>query len=204
MLRRHTLFVPSSASGCPVTPTFAHSSDNISDYTSFTQAATDNLIIPKFFDKETHRFFRLRLTRGGRFVPSIGELQSGTAVQFPEGLEVGFDQNVETINVRANESQTGNCLGTRSSFVQRSATVRVPLLENSFVTGTTLGDFKHWWDGDGTDMKAFLWWWNPDDTFRTDAFFAVFSPSSSINRRLVTQGSVGRRDIELGILGLKE
>ena len=117
---------------------------------------------------------------------------------------MGFDPNVETINVRANESQTGNFLGTISNFVQRSATVRVPLLENSFVTGTTLGDFKHWWDGDGTSMKAFLWWWNPNDTFRTDAFFAIVNPSTSINRPLVTQVSVGRRDIEFDILGLKE
>ena len=72
------------------------------------------------------------------------------------------------------------------------------------MTGTTLGDFKHWWDGDGTSMKAFLWWWNPNDTFRTDAFFAIVNPSPSINRPLVTQVSVGRRDIEFDILGLKE
>lgn len=204
MIVGHDLFDPAEDAGGAVTLTFAHSADNISYITIFTQVAADNLIIPKIFTQETRRFFRLRLTRGSGFIPSIGELQWGTRVQFPDGVEVGFDPNVERINARANESQTGNFLGSIINFVQRSATVRMTLTENSFVTGTTLGNFKHWWDNDGSKMKGFLWWWNPDDTFRVDAFFAIVNPSTTLSRPLSTQVSVGRRDIEFEILGLKE
>lgn len=204
MVVGHDLFDPADDSNGAVTLTFAHSADNISYTTIFTQAATDNLILPKSFTKETRRFFRLRLTRGTSFIPTVGELQWGTAVRFPDGLEVGFDPNAETINVRANESQTGNFLGTINNFVQRGATVRVPLLDGSFVNGTAIGDFREWWDNDGSKMKGFLWWWNPVDAFRTDALFAIVSPETTLQRPLRTQLSVGRRDVEFEILGLKE
>lgn len=204
MIVGHDLFDPETDGNGAVTLTFARSTDGISYTTIFTQAATDNLIIPKKFVKETFRFFRLRLTRGTNFTPSVGELQWGTAVVFPFGMPVGFDPNSEEINVRANESQTGNFLGTILNFVQRKATVSVPMLDNSFVSGTSLGEFKHWWDNDGTKMKGFLWWWNPDDTFRTDAFFAIVDPGTGINRSLATQVAAGLRDLEFEILGLKE
>ncbi len=204
MIVGHDLFDPASDGNGAVTLTFAHSADNSSYTTIFTQAATDNLIIPKAFAQFTNRFFRLRLTRAGTFIPTVGEVQWGTALQFPDGLEVGFDPNTENINVRANESQTGNILGAINNFVQRQATIRIPLVQDTFVSGTTLGDFKEWWDNNGSKMDAFLWWWNRDDAFRTDGLFAVVNPSSSINRPWRTQVSGGRRDIEFEVLGLKE
>ncbi len=188
------------------TITFARSSDDISYTTIFTSTPGDDKIILRGFDQETFRFFRLRIT-GAVAAVSIGQLQWGTKVEVPFGIEVGFDPLAEVVRMRQTRSQEGNILGSVATFAERRASIALRLMPNSFVNGTTVGDFLEFWDNHASIGKPFFWQWNAEEppvNFEKDAFFAVIVNDVAISRPIVTPLDSGERDISFDIEGLKE
>lgn len=187
------------------TVTFASSPDNITYTTIFTVVPADNFIIFRSFTKVTKRFFRLRITAASS-PPFIGQLQWGTKVEVPFGIGTPFDPNAERVNFRGTRSQEGNILGATGSFVERMATINLPNLPSTFVTGTTLGLFKEFWDNHASLGLPFFWQWNAGDpgSFEKDAFFAVIENDTRIRRGLASQLDSGIRNIQFAVQGLRE
>lgn len=206
MMIGHDLSDPALDGLGAVLLTFARSADDISYTTIFSVTPSDDLIIARSFASVSDRFFRVRLTRGTAFIPAIGQAQWGVAVQAPFGMEVGFDPDAEQINNRFNQSQTGNMLGATQTFVQRRASINLPLVPNSFVNGTAVGDFGEFWDNHARKLLPFLFLWNPGNpgSFEKDAMFAQVDPATSIRRPLRTQLDVGFRDLSFEVLALGE
>lgn len=187
------------------TLTFAQSADNISYTTIFTVAPGDDLIIFRSFTKVTNRFFRLRIT-GTASPPEIGEVAWGTKVEIPFGVPPGFDPQREEIDQNFNRSQTGNILGALHRFVSRRIPISIDLIPTAFITGTTLGLLKEWWDNDGGIGKPFFFGWNAGNpgSFEKDSVFGVADPRRGIRRPLATQLDVGFRDLQFEVIALKE
>ncbi|KKM02210.1 hypothetical protein LCGC14_1786700 [marine sediment metagenome] len=188
------------------TITFARSTDDISYTTIFTTVVGDDKIVLRGFDKETFRFFRLRIT-GSTAAGSIGQLQWGTKVEVPFGIEVGFDPLDEVVRMRHTRSQSGNILGSVATFSERRASISLRLMPNTFVNGTTVGQFREFWDNHASVGKPFFWQWNAEEPvvdFEKDAFFAVIVNDAALGRPIVTPLASGERDISFDIVGLKE
>jgi hypothetical protein len=202
----HDLSDPAKDALGAVTATFAHSPDNAVYTTIFTVAPTDNTILFRTFPQEDKRYYRLRLTRGSGFIPTLGELAWGQRVESPHGISVDFDPLQEPMNARVSRSMTGQILGAVKEFSERRADINIPLLPNSFVGGTTLPNFRHFWDTHASLLNPFFFSWNPGNpgSFEKDAFFAVIDPSVDIARPLSTQLDVGRRGLIFSIEGVKE
>lgn len=202
----HDLSQP-QASGAACTWTFARSTDGVSYTTIQTATPTDNRIIfRKFSSTHSYRFFRLRITRGASFIPSIGEIQWGTSVDFPYSVEFPFDPQEESIEGQLNRSQTGKIIGAIRKHVTRENRIRIPLVLDSFVRGTTVGNFGEFWTNYGKVLKPFFFAWNPGDAgdYETDAYWAVVKPSFDLRRPIVTPLASGYRDIEFTIEGESE
>lgn len=183
---------------------FAHSSDNITYTTIFTVTPTTDRIIMRTFTAAANQFFRLRIT-GTDAIPSIGEVSWGKRVEPPFSISFrGFDPQAEQPEMRINRSQTGNILGSRFAFAERSALVNIPLITDSFLRDNTLGGFLDFWDNHAGIGKPFFFQWCIDCNFEQDAFFGVNEPGSAINRPLKTQMTKGFRDLEFTVIGLKE
>lgn len=186
---------------------FDNSPDNITyaGPTIFTVTPTDDKIILRTFTKVTDRFFRLRIT-GASAPPSIGQASWGLKVEVPFGMPRGFDPNAERLRLRNTVSQSGNILGAVGIFTERAANLRLRLMPGSFVNGTTIGQFREFWDNHASLGNPFFWSWNAGNpgSFEKDAFFAVVENDASIARPLATQLDVGFRDIQFSVLGLKE
>lgn len=222
MLAGHDLFDPAEDGLGPITSLFFERSADAAAWSTVfsivpgslpTGSIADNKIIARFLTTPiTDRAFRLRLERpGNAFIATLGELQYGKAVVFPTGMQIGFDPNVEILQARRTQSQTGQILGTSERYSDRRETINVPLLATSFVDGTDVGEFKEWWDNNGSKGKGFLWHWNPDPDpdanpgdFEKDAFFAIVDPQSRISRPLATQVATGLRDVNFSVTGPKE
>lgn len=222
MLVGHDLFDPSLDGLGPITSLFFERSADAAAWSTVfsivpgstpTGSIVDNKIIARFFTTPiVDRAFRLRIERpANAFIASLGELQYGRAVQIPTGVQRGFDPNVEAMHVRRTQSQTGNILGATERFTDRSAAIAIALLATSFIDGTSLGDFKEFWDNHASKMLPFLWHWNPDadpnanpGDFEKDAFFAIIDPQTRISRPLSTQIAAGLRDLNFNVVGPKE
>lgn len=187
------------------TLTFAHSPDNIVYTTVFTVVPSDNLVIFRSFAAVSKRYFRARIT-GATAPVSIGELQWGTKVEVPFGVPVGFDPDAEKLEVGFSRGQSGNIVGSFKRFISRRAALRLPLLTNAFVSGTTVGLFKEFWDNHGALGKGFFFCWNAGNpgSFEKNAFFGVVDFQAGIRRPLRTQLDVGFRDLEFEVVGMKE
>ena len=195
----HDLFTQGS------TAVFASSPDDIVYTTIFTVTPTDDNIVLRAFTLVAARFFRLRVT-GSTAAPSISELNFGEQVQIPFNMGTGFDPQAERTRMRSTRSQTGNILGTVALFSERSAAINLPFMPNSFVNGTSIGDFKEFWDNHASLGKPFFWAWNPANpgNFEKDAFFAVIVNDATLARPVTTPLDSGFRDIRFNIVGLKE
>lgn len=222
MLVGHDLFDPALDGLGPITSLFFEQSADAAAWSTVfsivpgstpTGSIADNKIIARFFSTPiVDRAFRLRLERpANAFIATLGELQYGKAVVFPTGMPRGFDPSTEALFARRSQSQTGRILGTTERYSDRNETINIPLLPSSFVNGTAVGEFKEWWDNEGSKMKGFLWHWNPDldpdanpGTFEKDAFFAIVEPQSRISRPLSTQVAAGLRDVNFSVTGPKE
>ena len=221
MLVGHDLFDPSLDGLGPIdTLLFQESADAAawSDIFSITPISTpvariaDNKIIARKFAAVTNRAFRVVINRpANAYIASLGELQYGQAVEIPTGVQRGFDPNVEQTQARRTQSQTGNILGTTERFANRIGTIAIPLLSTTFIDGTSVGEFKDFWDNHASKLKGFLWHWNPDadpdanpGDFEKDAFFATIEPQTRIARPLATQLAQGLRDLSFTVIGLKE
>ena len=202
----HDLFDPASDGNGAVLATFASSPDNSVYTTIFSVTPTDNKVIFRTFASVSERFFRLRMTRGASFIPSLGQLQWGVRVEIPFGVQVPFDPEEERINARSTKSQTGNIMGTTLVFSERRARLRFPLQTDTFLRSATTGQFGDFWNNHASLMKAFFFAWNPGNpgSFEQDAFFAIIDPRSNIRRPLTTQVDTGFRDLQIEIQGLKE
>ncbi len=202
----HDLSDPAQDGNGAVLLTFASSPDDAVYTTIFTVTPLDDKVIFRTFTKVTQRFFRLRMTRGSSFIPSLGQLQWGVAVDFGFGVTVGFDPEAERLRARMNQAQTGNLLGSTLQFSERRASVRFRLLTDTFIRGTTVGDFGEFWDNHGSLLKQFFFAWNPGNpgSFEQDAFFAMVDPGVAIRRPLATQVAAGARDLSFDIVGVKE
>jgi hypothetical protein len=203
----HDFFNPASDGLGPLTVTFASSPDNIVYTTIFTVLVADNKIIARAFAAVTERYFRLRLTRGVAFIPTIGELQWGVRVEVPFGVMVGFDPQSESINANVQRSQTGQFLGAVRTFSSRQAELKFPLLTDAFVRSAVApGGFQDFWDNHACKMKPFLFAWSPGNpgAFEKDSFFALVDPAQDIVRPLRTQLASGYRDLEFSVMGVKE
>lgn len=202
----HDFSQPAGA-GAACTWTFAHSADNVSYTTIQTATPTTNKVIfRKFSATYTNRYFRLRLTRGAAFIPSIGEMQWGVAMDFPYSTEIDFDPNQESIEGQLNRSQTGKIIGAIRKHVERENRIKIPLVLDTFVRSTTVGDFGEFWTNHGSLLKPFFFAWNPGDpgSYETDTYWAAVKPSFDLRRPLRTPLASGYRDIEFTIEGEKE
>lgn len=222
MLVGHDLFDPAEDGLGPITSLFFERSADAAAWStvfSIVPGSTpvgsiaDNNIIARFLTTPiVDRAFRLRLERpANAFIATLGEMQYGKAVVFPVGMPRGVDPSQEVLQMRRTQSQTGQILGTVERYSDRRQTINMPFLPSSFVNGTDLGEFKDWWDNEGSKGKGFLWHWNPDSdpdanpgAFEKDAFFAIVEPDSRINRPFPTQLATGLRDVIFSILGPKE
>ena len=198
-LVNHDLFTQGS------TITFASSPDNVVYSTIFTVAPADNKIIARSFTLVTDRFFRLRIT-GSAAAPFIGQASWGKRVEVPFGIEVGYDPQTETVRMRHTRSQTGQILGAVATHSERRSNISLKFMPESFVRGTSVGDFGEFWDNNAKIGKLFLWQWNGGNpgSFEKDAVFMVIENDASIGRPLVTQLDVGFRDISFSAVGLGE
>ena len=222
MLVGHDLFDPALDGLGPITSLFFERSADAAAWStvfSIVPGSTpvgsiaDNKIIARFFSTPiVDRAFRLRLERpANAFIATLGELQYGKAVVFPVGMSRGVDPNAESLNSSRSQSQTGQIVGTTERYSDRTQTINMQFLPTSFVDGTDVGEFKEWWDNEGSKMKGFLLHWNPDldpdanpGVFEKDAFFAIVVPGSRISRPLSTQVATGLRDVNFSVTGPKE
>lgn len=203
----HDFFDPDEDGNGALRVRFESSTDDISYVTHVdVNLATDNQIILRTFTKVTKRFYRLKLTRGSSFIPSIGQLQWGARVEFPTGVNVGFDPQEERLKSASTRSQTGNIVGAVRFFTERSIRIQGKLILDSFIRDETTGGFQDFWDDHASQMKPFVFAWNPGNpgNFEKDALFAVIDPRRGIRRPLRTQLDVGLRDIMFSITGVKE
>lgn len=203
----HDILQP-AASGAAASWTFAHSADN-SSYTTIATATptTSKNIFRKFSTTYTNRYHRLRLNRGASFIISIGEIQWGIAMEFPYGVETGFDPNEERIEGQLNRSQTGKIIGAIRKHMIRENRIKIPLVLDSFVRDTTTGSgFADFWNNYGKLLKPFIFAWNAGDpgSYETDAYWAVVKPTFDLRRPIVNQLASGYRDIELTVEGESE
>lgn len=190
---------------------FEASNDGFTFFNIFTVTPTDNKIIARSFPRVLvasvkPQFLRIVLSRAAAFQASLGELQWGKGVRPPLGFAVGFDPDDQRVMARFNRTQVGNLVGSTVDFVQRQAEINLPFTPDSFVSGTSVGDFKDFWDNHARLLKPFLFLWNSvqiatDVTNEKQAFWAMVDPGGGIQRPLVTQVDVGFRDIRFRILG---
>jgi hypothetical protein len=190
---------------------FEASNDGIGFANIFTVTPSDNKIIARSFPQVKlftvlPRFFRIVLSRAAAFQASLGEMQWGKGVRPPLGFAVGFDPDDQRVMARFNRTQVGNLVGSTVNFIQRQAEINFPRIEDSFVSGVSVGDFKDFWDNHARLLKPFLFLWNSvqlatDVTNEKQAFWAMVDPGGGIQRPLVTQVDVGFRDLRFRILG---
>jgi len=203
----HDLFDPAS-DGNGAVIWFLEWSDDDAAWTEIsTDTATDNkIIIRAFATTETHRYFRLRLTRAGTFIVSIGQVQWGERVEMPHGVQIGFDPEAEMTERNTTRSKTGNRLGAVFIFSDRLFPVNIPLVTDVFLRDETTGGFKDFWDNHANEGSPFFSWWNIGDagSFEKDAFWGSVSGRSRIQRPLRTQVSEGKRDLRFEVDGIKE
>ncbi len=210
MLAGHDLEDPADDAGGGVLLTFQWSDDGAAWNTIFSVTPTDGTIIARGFAQLDKRFFRARFTRGGTFVVSLGQMQWGQGVRFPEGIEMGFDPDAERLVSRFNQSQVGNFLGSVIHYRQRIGRVDIRLVPDSFIRGNVIGQFREFWNNHAALFKPFLWHWNASDDDATDvthedqAFFAMVDPAVQIARPLVTPLVKGFRNLSFTVMGLGE
>lgn len=213
MAAAHDLFDPGSDGGGAPLLTFAQSADGIAFTTIFTDTRTADKIVARVFTAVTNRFFRLRMTRGTSFIPSIGQLQWGRRVEATDPtLRVGFDPNRERLVRRFNRGVTGNIIGSVHQYTERQMEANLRFQANSWVTGGSISDFTEFWDNHVSLGKPFLFWWNPNDqttpstpgSFETDAFFGVLAADGTVERPLATPLDSGFRHVRMQVIGLKE
>ena len=207
----HDLSDPNKDGGGPVKLEFEAASSGSGFVNIFTVTPTDNKIIARSFPqvKVTSvlpQFFRIVLSRATVFQANLGEMQWGKGVRPPLGFAVGFDPDDQRVMARFNRTQVGNLVGSTVDFIQRQAEINLPRIEDSFVSGVSVGDFKDFWDNHARLLKPFLFLWNSvqvatDVTNEKQAFWAMVDPGGGIQRPLVTQVDVGFRDLRFRILG---
>lgn len=210
MLAGHDLEDPADDGNGGVLLEFQHSDDGAAFTTIFSVTPTKGTIIARGFAQLDKRFFRIRLTRAGSFVVSLGQLQWGRAVRLPGGIETGFDPDAERLRGRFNQSQTGNFLGSVFHFRERIGRINVRLLTDTFIRGDSVGQFRDFWNNHAALFKPFLWHWNASDDDATDvthedqAFFALVDPGTPIGRTLATPLDKGFRNLTFTVIGLGE
>lgn len=184
---------------------FRHSLNGSAWTSIFTVTPTDDKVIFRALTQVTNRFFQLRVTPTANRL-AIGQLQWGTRVEVPFGVGVGYDPNQEALRVGFNQAQTGNIMGSFFRFVERRATLDLKLLPSTFVDGTSLGDFKDFWDNHASLGRPFFYAWNAGNpgNFEEDTIFGTIDQGAGIGRPLVTQIDVGFRDLRLEVVGRKE
>jgi len=187
------------------TLTFQHSPLGSVWTTVFTVTPSDDLVIFRSFTQVSKRFFRARIT-GAAAAVAIGQLQWGTKVEMPYGMASGFDPLAERSELGFNGSQTGNIVGSVHRFTERRAALRFPLVESTFVDGTTLGQFREFWDNHAGIGKPFFVSWNAGNpgSFEKDTIFGVADAEAGIRRPLATQLAAGMKDVEFEVMALKE
>jgi hypothetical protein len=171
----------------------------------FTAVPGDNRVIFRSFGLVTARYFRLRVS--GAAAPfSIGELNWGRKVEVPYGLPVGFDPNAEVLDLAYSVSQVGNILGSIYKF----GTVRLALSWNhlpaTFVEGTDVGEFRHFWDTWAGLGRPFFFCWaagNPGASEK-DAIFCVAEAGTPLTRPYNAPRQQGYRDLAFSVMALKE
>lgn len=168
---------------------------------------TTDKIIARDFAQVSKRFYRVRMTKGSPFTPTVGQVQWGVAVRPPFGLNWnGFDPQSERVFSRSNRSQNGNILGTVQTFSSRRAQVRLELMPDSFLRDqTSPGGFQDFWDNHASLLKPFLFHWNPGNpgSFEEDAFFGIIE-GGGITRTMRTPQDAGFRDLNFAVTGLRE
>jgi hypothetical protein len=207
MVVGHDLDDPAQDGNGNVTLEFSRSPDDIT-YTPIIAgfAVTDRRIILRIFTQVDFRYYRLRLTRGSGFIPSIGQTQWGERVDVPGFVRRNIDPEEERVKGRATRSQSGQIMGVVSTFSSRRWAVDIPLLANAWIRGESLGQFKHFWDTHAALGKPFVACWNPGNpgSFEKDAFFGVVDFGSGIRRPLQTPLDTGRRELQFTVMGVKE
>jgi len=207
----HDLFDPAEDGLGPVTYQLQRSDDASfwSTYIGGAVAASNNIIFSKSVT-ETRRAFRLRMTRGSAFIPTIGQLHIGKTVEFPYGVRVGYDPQSEKHFSLFPSRQEGNIIVPLSRWIEKRATVDLQLLENTFVRDVTANGFQKFWEEHASKMLPFFWSWNPGlqnistNPFEDDTIFGVVEPNTSIRRPMTTQNSNGLRSIRFSLIGLKD
>lgn len=201
MIAGHDLFTQGK------TVTFEYSDNGAawSTVASISFAPSDDRIIARSFTGISHKYYRLAVS-GNTNQFAIGQMQWGQALQFPYSLQRNFDPLKERLNARSTSSQSGNIMGTVSTFAERTARLKFTLLSNAFVRGTTVGNFQEFWDNHASPMKPFLFHWNPGNpgSFEKDAFFAIIKPKRGVSRPLATQVQTGYHNVSFDVRGLKE
>jgi len=204
----HDYFDPALDGNGAVDVKFEHSADDAAYTTLFDETGIlDNKIILRSFTKATNRFFRLTLSRVATFIPSIGQLQWGKAVEFPAGTILkGYDPQTEMIRNVTSRSQSGQILGAVRFYQERRADIKAKLLTNTFVRDETLGGFQDFWDNHGVQLKPFVFSWNSGNpgNFEKDAFFCQIAEKKGIRRPIVTPIDSGFRDLSFSVIGVKE
>lgn len=202
----HDLSQPAGA-GAACLWTFAGSTNGSAYSTIDSGTPTDNKVIfRKFAANQAFRFYRLRITRAATFICSIGEMQWGTAVEFPYGINLDYDPQLEKIEGQLNRSQTGKIIGAIRKHTEKESHVKMELIDNSFVRGTAVGQFAQFWDNHGKLLKPFFWAWNPGDpgSFETDTYWAIIKPTFDLRRPLRTMVDSGMLDLEWTMEGEAE
>ncbi len=208
MMVGHDLSDPANDAGGGVSIELESSPDDAA-YTSIfsTSALTDNKIVMRTFTEVDKRFFRLTLTRGSSFVPSIGQLQWGQRLDFPFGHPTGFDPQDEKPKWASPRSQVGHLLGVTRRYTERLFKVNMKSVPDSYLRDqTNPTGFQFFWDTHADLGKPFVFAWNPGNpgSFEKDSFFGQIVPGAGIRRPLRTQVDVGLRDWKFTMTGLKE
>lgn len=207
MMVGHDLSDPNSDGSGACTVSFAWSNDDATYTSLFSVTPTNNKIICRAFTQVTARYYRLGIVRGTNFIPSIGQLQWGQRVEAPYyGLPVGYDPQSETVKSSESVSQSGNVLGAVRHYSERKENIKLDLMPDSWIRGTSVSDFGYFWDNHASLMKPFLYAWNPGNpgSYETDAFFCKVEAGNMLGRKLRTPNAGGWRDVEFSVVGLKE
>jgi len=208
----HDLFDPAQDGLGPVDLRIERSDNGSSWNPVFgPSTVTSNKIIFLSTSTHTRRYFRLRLNRASAFIPTIGIMHFGKALEFPQGMKVGFDPQQEKINSHINRSATGQILGGVQTYTQRKATIDFDFLTNDFIRDKadsfTVFGFRRFWDLHASLGRPFFFAWDPGASgsdFAQDAMFCSLEPNAQIQRPLRSSVDLGLRNLRFNVVAMKE
>jgi len=153
------------------------------DATPDVPPADDRCSLAKFPCAFPHRFWRVLVSnRGpGNFTsfPRIGQVVVGRRIEFPIGLQPGFDPQSEKPQQSAPVSSTGTFLGTAVKYVERTFDLQFEAKTGfapAFFADDDLGLDRWWNEHAGRAGKGFFFAW--DDARERPSWCRV-APGSS-------------------------